>query len=210
MSGRRDATRDLLVMGASAGGIEALCRALTGAEPLDAAVLIAIHLAPGSRTALPEILTRATRMPARLAEEGTPLRRGTILIAPPDLHMLVDESSVHLSSGPRENRSRPAVDPLFRSAAHCHGVRTVAVVLSGMLNDGAAGLAAVRRAGGVGIVQDPDDARFRGMPATAIEIAGADHIVGIADMRATLERVIVERAVGQPEDEAPASALRAR
>jgi two-component system chemotaxis response regulator CheB len=79
-----------------------------------------------------------------------------------------------------------------------------------MLNDGAAGLAAVRRAGGVGIVQDPDDARFRGMPATAIEIAGADHIVGIADMRATLERVIVERAVGQPEDEAPASALRAR
>jgi two-component system chemotaxis response regulator CheB len=185
---RRPASiRDLLVIGASAGGIEAVCRALGNAGPLDAAVLIVIHLSPRSRTALPEILARATRIPTRLAEDGCPIQRGTMLMAPPDRHMTLDDMCVRLSSGPPENRSRPAVDPLFRSAARFHGPRTVAVVLSGMLADGAAGLRAVRRAGGLAVVQDPADAAFPGMPTSALEIAGADHVVRCADMRATLE-----------------------
>jgi two-component system, chemotaxis family, protein-glutamate methylesterase/glutaminase len=131
-------------------------------------------------------------MPARLAADGDAIRRGAILVAPPDSHMEIEELWVRLSRGPRENRARPAVDPLFRSAARSYGPRAIAVVLSGMLGDGAAGLMAVRQAGGVGIVQDPADAAFRGMTTRALEVAGADHVVRAADMRATLEELIAQ------------------
>jgi two-component system chemotaxis response regulator CheB len=184
--------RDLVVFGASAGGVNALIEALADGSPLNAAVAIVVHMSATQRTVLHEILTRTTGMTARLAADGMPLERGVILVAPPDHHLLVGAETVRLSRGPRENRARPAVDPLFRSAAQSHGPRVVAVVLSGLLGDGAAGLAAVRAAGGVGIVQQPQDAIFPGMPLRALEQAGADRVLAAAEMRAAIEALVDE------------------
>jgi two-component system chemotaxis response regulator CheB len=162
-------------------------------------VLVTLHIPASGRTMLPDILQRASGMPARLAEHGDRLERGRILVAPPDRHLLAGSQSVRLSSGPRENRSRPAVDPLFRTAAASHGRRVIAVVLSGMLGDGAAGLAAIRRAGGHALVQAPDDAIFPGMPSSALRLAGADDVVPAAGMRPLLDRLIHEEVEGVEE-----------
>ena len=184
--------RDLLVIGASAGGVNALIDALGDGEPIDAAVLVVLHLAPAGRTSLPEILSRSAKMPAALAEHGRPLQQRTILVAPPDRHLLVGRERVRLSAGPRENRSRPAVDPLFRTAAASHGSRTIAIVLSGMLADGAAGLVSVRRAGGTALVQEPEDAVFPSMPSAALALAGADEVRPACEMRSLIDRLTQE------------------
>lgn len=186
-------TRDLVVVGASAGGINALIEALGNGGPIDAAVLVVLHLPPAARTVLPDILARNANTPAVLAQDGQPLERGRILVAPPDRHLLAGRRTVRLSAGPRENRSRPAVDPLFRSAAASHGRRAIAIVLSGMLADGAAGLVAVRRAGGVAVVQEPEDAAFPSMPASALALAGADEVVPAREMRAVIDRLTQEQ-----------------
>jgi two-component system chemotaxis response regulator CheB len=188
--------RDLVVFGASAGGVNALIDALSDGDPIDAAVLVALHLPADGRTMLPEILERKAHMPARVARHGDRLERGQILVAPPDRHLLVGSDSVRLSAGPRENRSRPAVDPLFRSAAGSHGPRAIAVVLSGMLADGAAGLVAIQRAGGYAIVQSPEDAIFPGMPSTALSLGGADDVVAARDIRPLLDRLTQEEVEG--------------
>ncbi|MDQ4036760.1 MAG: chemotaxis protein CheB [Actinomycetota bacterium] len=187
------AKRDVLVIGASAGGIEAL-RELVAGLPKDfsAAVLVVLHLPPRTRSALPHILERAGSLQAKQAEDGDELLPGRLLVAAPDQHLIVRDNNVTLSRGPVENGHRPAVDVLFRSAALVHGPKVIGVVLSGALDDGTAGLAAIRSRGGIGVVQDPQEALHPSMPRCAIEGAAPEHIVRVADMPALLVRLVEE------------------
>jgi two-component system chemotaxis response regulator CheB len=167
---------DVIVVGASAGGIEALTSLVRGLTPdLPAAVFVVLHVPSDSRSALPAILSRAGPVPAVQAADGDPIRPGRIYVAPPNRHMLLDRERVRIVTGPRENRVRPSADPLFRSAARHFGPRAVGVVLSGVLDDGANGLAAIGAAGGVTVVQDPEDALFGGMPSNAAARCNLDY-----------------------------------
>jgi len=199
-------TRDLVVIGASAGGVESL-RILVSGLPQDfpAAVLVVLHVPPGARSALPSILDRSGPLSAKQAEEGDQLRAGQLLVAGPDQHLIVVGDRVSVSRGPTENGHRPAVDVLFRSAAQVAGRRVIGVVLSGALDDGTAGLADIRSRGGLGVVQDPAEALHSGMPRSAIEGAGAEHVVPVADMPALLTQLSTEEI--EAEDNSPAPDL---
>lgn len=193
---------DVIVVGASLGGIEAL-RALVGGLPPDlpAAVVVVQHTAAASPGTLGEILDRAGPLPARLAERGEPLRLGQIVVAPPDQHLLVVDGGVRLSRGARENRTRPAIDPLFRTAAVAARSRVVGVVLTGLQDDGAAGLAAVVRCGGLAVVQA--DAAFAEMPRAALDAldaagARADHVTPVDEIGPLLGRLAATPAPTPP------------
>jgi two-component system, chemotaxis family, protein-glutamate methylesterase/glutaminase len=172
---------DIIVVGTSIGGVEALTRLVRGLPAdLPAALFVVSHVPPEGTSILPEILRREGPLPAAHAQDGEPVQHGRVYVAPPDRHLLLQDDRVRLPRGPRENHFRPAVDPLFRSAARTYGARVVGVVLTGALYDGAAGLLAVRAAGGVAVVQDPADAFSDAMPKAALEIAGADHVLPAA------------------------------
>ena len=184
--------RDIIVIGASAGGVEALAE-LARRLPADlpAAVFVALHVPSHGSSVLPKILSRSGPLPAEHAVDGEPIRPGRIFVAPPDHHLLIHRGEVRLSRGPRENGVRPAVDPLFRTAARWHGPRVAGVVLSGSLDDGTAGLRAIKGRGGVTLAQDPEQAIFPGMPRNAIEAATVDHVLpvsGLADLLGRLAR----------------------
>jgi two-component system chemotaxis response regulator CheB len=192
------ATRDVVVVGASAGGVEAL-QALVSGFPADlpASVLVVLHMPRSAPSALARILDRAGPLPARTAVDGEPLRHGRVYVAAVDHHLLVIDGRVRLSHGPTENGHRPAVDPLFRSAARAFGQRVVGVVLSGSRDDGAAGLAAISWAGGLTVVQEPDDALHASMPRAALEQVAVDHVVPaakIGDLLGELTRIEVDDA----------------
>ena len=190
------ARRDLVVVGASAGGVEAL-RGLLGGLPPDfpAAMLVVLHMPSTGRSALPEILDRSCPLPVHRAVDGAPLQPGTVTVAVPDHHLMVVGDRLLLSRGPRENGHRPAVDVLFRTAARAAGPRAVAVVLSGALDDGTAGMIAVRQRGGVGVAQEPEDAIYASMPTHAIEVASADHVAPVAKMGSLLVELVTEEIV---------------
>jgi two-component system chemotaxis response regulator CheB len=176
-------SRHLVVIGASAGGIETL-RELVAHLPADfsAPIAIVLHTSPQSPGVLPGILTRAGQLPAQHARNGERLRGGHIYVAPPDYHLLVEPGRLRLTKGPRENRFRPAVDPLFRSAAQVYGPLAIGVVLTGNLDDGVAGLWTVKQLGGVAIAQDPADALFPSMPQNAIRHVPVDHVAPVAEI----------------------------
>lgn len=190
-------TPPIVVIGASAGGVQALL-ALVAELPSDfpAAVLVVVHIGRG-RSVLPTLLERSGVLPARHARNGELIERGRVYVAPPDLHLLVDGPLVRLSHGPRENHSRPAVDPLFRSAAVSCGSRTVGIILSGALSDGTVGLQMIKARGGIAIVQDPDEALVGGMPGSALRSVEADYILPARDigrlLASDLGRLIEER-----------------
>jgi len=189
---------DIIVVGASAGGIDPL-RQLCQEFPADlpAAVFIVLHI--GIRSHLADILDRRAALPVLTAESGAPVTPGTIYVEPPGKHLLLHDEHVLLRRGPRENMARPAVDPLFRSAAASYGSRVVGVILSGSLNDGTAGIRAIKRCGGVAVVQEPMDATEPSMPSSAIRHVAVDHIAPAADLAALLYRLAKTPAGPTPD-----------
>lgn len=182
--------RDIITIGASAGGVEALTQIVSKLPPTYPGTLfVTLHVSPSFPSKLPEILSRRSTLPAVHPADGERVRRGRIYVAPPDHHLLVERDVVRLYHGPSENRSRPAIDPLFRSAAESYSERVVGVLLSGMLYDGAAGLITIQRFGGVTIVQDPEEAAFTSMPLTAITRQQPDYILPLAQIGPTLLRL---------------------
>jgi two-component system chemotaxis response regulator CheB len=170
--------RDLVVIGASAGGVETLKRVVGGLPAdLGAAICIVLHIAPDSPSLLARILSRSGPLPCQSAQDGDRLRVGEILVAPPDRHLVVEDDRVLVTTGPRENGHRPAVDVLFRTAAVAKERRVIGVVLSGTRGDGAVGLAAVKAHGGATIVQDPSEALYPGMPVSALAHVAVDAVV---------------------------------
>ncbi len=156
---------------------------VTALDPeLPAAVLIVQHVLPDSRSLLPEILNRFGRLKAKTAEDGDVFENGRIYVAAPDHHLIVSGKNLRLTRTARENRSRPSVDVLFRTAATSQGQRVIGVVLTGNLDDGAAGLKAVKECGGLAIVQDPNDAAYRSMPETALRFVKPDHITTVVKL----------------------------
>jgi two-component system chemotaxis response regulator CheB len=193
----------IVVVGASAGGVEALVD-LAASLPSDlpAAVFVVLHLPATGTSALPDILRRHGPLPATHVKDGEPIRPGRVYVAPPDHHVLLRTGHVHLSRGPRENGHRPAIDPLFRSAAREYANRVIGVVLSGALDDGTAGLLAIKSRGGVAAVQDPTDALYPGMPGSALEHVQVDHVVAAVAMGKLLARLTAD--LGEtPPDPAP-------
>jgi two-component system chemotaxis response regulator CheB len=160
---------DLVVIGGSAGAIEALEQLVTRLSgDLQAAVFVVTHLSPRAKSWLPEILKRKSALPVREAQDGERVENGNLYVAPPDRHLLIANGHVHLTRGPKEGLQRPSINVTFRSAATTYGPRVIGVLLSGMLDDGAAGLWEIAQHGGVAIVQDPDEAKFPSMPVSAL------------------------------------------
>jgi len=177
------AKHDIIVIGASAGGVEALVNLIDGfPQGFPAAVFVVLHLGEDSISFLPEILDRRGKLPARSAEDGEPIQRGRIYVAPPNRHLLIDGETIHLSHGPKENGLRPSVNALFRTAAESHGPRVAAVVLSGTGDDGTAGLLEVKDHGGLAIVQDPQEALFPAMPRAAQRTVEVDATLAVAEI----------------------------
>lgn len=193
------AYRDVVVVGASAGGVEALTQ-LVSAFPaeLPASLFVVLHLSPTSTSVLPSILERAGDLPAGVPNDGERISRGHIYVAPPDTHMLLAGQKVRLTAGPRENGHRPAVDPLFRSAARTYGPRVIAVVLSGTLDDGAAGARLVKERDGIVLIQS--DAIHPDMPEHAVAATDVDAIVPVDELS---DRIcgLVEQPLDFEDDE---------
>lgn len=183
-------THDIVVIGTSTGGIDAL-RRLAGSLRADyrGSICVVMHLSAEVRSALPEILDRAGPLPAVRAEDGMALLPGRIHVAPQGRHLLVEQNWLRVVHGPRENRHRPAIDPLFRSAAWAYGPRVVGVVLTGALDDGTAGLWAIKTCGGITVVQDPETAAQPEMPLNALMHNPIDHRVPLEQMGTLLARL---------------------
>lgn len=183
--------RDLIVIGASAGGVQALQQLVADLPPeLPASVLVVLHMMSSGTSVLDAILERAGELIVTKAADGERLERGHVYVAPPDCHLLVRGPNIHLSNGPRENGHRPAIDPLFRSAARAYGSRTVGVVLTGTLDDGTDGLRLIKERGGATVAQDPEDAAYGEMPESAIEFVGPDRVVPLEGMARVLCELI--------------------
>lgn len=194
--------RDVIVVGASAGGVEALRAMAAGLPPdLPASVLVVLHMPRTAPSALPRILERSGPLPARGAFDGEPLVPGRIYVAPPDRHLLLLDHRVRLSRGPTENGHRPAIDPLFRSAARAAGARTIAVVLSGSRDDGAVGAQAVARAGGLVVIQDPREALHPMMPQAVLARVEPDHVSAAAALGPLLGKLAAASVPVRPEGE---------
>jgi two-component system chemotaxis response regulator CheB len=172
----------IVVVGASFGGVETMERLFADLPAqIPAAVLTVLHVGPYP-SQFPQILNRSSFLHAHHARHGEPIRAGEIYVAPPDHHLLLRRGHVALSRGPRMNWTRPAIDPLFRSAAKAYGPAVIGVILTGRLNDGTAGLYEVKRHGGIAIVQDPSDAICPAMPASALKHVAVDHCLPVAGM----------------------------
>ena len=205
--------RDVIVVGTSAGGLEAL-KGLVGQLPADlqAAVFIVWHVPADQPSLLPQILNRYSALPVAHANDGEAFEPGRIYVAPPDHHLVLEPDRlghIRVTRGPRENRFRPSVDVLFRSAARAYGPRAIGVVLTGMLDDGASGLYAIKECGGLAVVQDPLEALFPEMPISAMRAVAVDHTVSISDLGPMLVRLVNEtdaQLSTQPSahDESPA------
>lgn len=179
----------LVVVGASAGGVEALCRLLALLpDDLPASVLVVMHVSPAAPSVLARILGRASRLPVEEALHGMAIEPGRVYVAPGGRHLIVDGDGLALVRGPRENGHRPALDPLFRSAARAHGPNVAGVVLSGNLSDGTHGLAQVAAHGGLTLVQDPAEALFDGMPRSAIAEVDVDEVRPLAGLAEAIAR----------------------
>lgn len=187
---------DIIVIGASAGGVDALPR-LIGSLPahLPASLFVVLHIPAQGRDQMPEIIRRTASLSVAHAVAGESVRKGHVYVAPPDRHLQLDGRRVRLSSGPRENFHRPSIDALFRTAAESYGPRVAGVVLTGNLDDGTAGLYAVKKLGGIAIVQDPKDALVPAMPQSALRNVKVNHCLPLARIGPLLVRLAMTRDV---------------
>ncbi len=183
--------RDIVVIGASAGGVEALKQIAANLSPeTDAAIFVVVHVSPNSSGLLPNILNRCSGVPAQQASDGERIEHGKIYVAVPDHHMLLEDGVVRILRGPRHNRHRPAIDLLFRTAARNFGERVIGVVLTGFQDDGSSGLLAIKNAGGLAIVQHPEDAEVESMPRSALQQVAVDYCVPLAEMAPLINRLV--------------------
>ncbi|UQA62744.1 chemotaxis protein CheB [Polyangium aurulentum] len=198
---------DIIVVGGSAGALDALV-AMVPHLPgsLRAAIVVVVHMGSTAESNLATILARNGPLPASHANDGEAIRQGHIYVARPDRHLIVSDGKLHLTEGPRENRHRPAIDPLFRSAAESHSDRVIGVLLSGALDDGVSGLAMIKRAGGIAIVQDPADALVSSIPKHAVAQVAVDHVVTSGGLGPLLTRLVQPRS-GPATSDAPRSGL---
>lgn len=184
----------IITIGASAGGFEALKELVKGLpKDFPAAILVVWHVSPDVTGILPEVLSRHGNLRAANAVDGEPIEPGRIYVAPPDHHLLVESGRVRVTKGPKENRFRPAVDPLFRSAAYVYSRRVIGVVLSGALDDGTSGLWMIKHCCGVAIVQEPNDAEVPSMPSNALREVAVDYCVPVSEMAGLLVRLTNEQ-----------------
>ncbi len=197
--------RDIIVIGASAGGLEVMRKLLAQLpDNFPGTLFIVWHVSPESPSILPEILDRVCLRPVAHAIDFEAIKPGHIYVAPPDRHLVVEPGYIRVTRGPKENRFRPSVDVLFRSAALAYGPQVIGVVLTGSLDDGAAGLYAVKERGGIAIVQDPFEALYPSMPKAAMKAVTVDHCVSVTEMGSLLVRLtnetVEEEAVNPPDD----------
>ena len=193
------AGHQVIVIGASAGGIQAIETILKALRPgLPAAVFIVVHVSADSPSMLPTIFAKKGGLPVEFAQDNAAIRHGRVYVAPPDRHLLLERGRMRVMRGPKENRHRPAIDPLFRSAAWAYGPGVVGVVLSGYLDDGVAGLWAVKSCGGVSVVQDPGDAEVPEMPLNAMTALDVDHCASAEKMGELLAALAREPPQSEP------------
>ncbi len=194
------AKRDIVVIGASAGGVTAL-RELVESLPADfqASIFIVQHLSPSTPSILPHILSRAGVLKAVHPKDGDPIVSGQIYVSPPDHHMLLENDRILIKKGPKENRFRPSIDALFRSAAYQYGARAIGVVLTGLLNDGTSGMWSIKRMGGLGVVQQPEDAEYPSMPTSVLEYVAVDYITPLNEIASLIYALTQQNAPSSPE-----------
>jgi two-component system chemotaxis response regulator CheB len=195
----------IVVIGASAGGFTALCELVRLLDKdIDAAYFVVLHLSTKSISGyLAHRLQEFTDLKCLLAMDGLPIRKGHIYVAVPNQHLLVGQGEVHLSSGPLENRWRPSIDVLFRSAAANYPNRVIGVVLTGLLNDGTSGMSGIKRAGGFTIVQDPNEAEYPDMPMSVLSHMEVDHCMPLSDIGAAIKMITLHKVHdvnGAPHD----------
>ena len=185
---------DVVVVGASAGGVGFLQKLVQGLpREFPAAVFVTLHVPDGAKSVLPNILSRAGQLPAHHAHNGEAIRPGLIYIAPPGFHMTVETHGIRVTRRAREHGLRPAIDPLFRSAALAFGPRAIGIVLSGLLDDGTVGLIEIKRAGGVAIVQDPADTEWPSMPQSALDHVKVDYCLPADQIGSLLQGLVQEK-----------------
>ena len=191
---------DIIVIGTSSGGLKALSAVLSRIPPdIQAAIFIVQHLAADRESLLPQLLGDVTKLPVDSPRDNDAYSIGHVYVAAPDHHLLLSDGRVRVMRGPQENRYRPSIDALFRSAARAHGSRVIGMVLTGQLDDGTVGLQAIKQRGGITVVQDPGEAEYPSMPKIALRYVKVDHIVPIADAGALLVRLVAEPAAAQED-----------
>lgn len=190
----------VIVVGTSAGGLDALRKLVMQLpERFEAPVFVVQHMAPDATAeVLVDALSKAGKVECTLAKHGETFKAPHIYVAPADQHLMINKSAIMVTKGARENRSRPAIDPLFRSAAVAHGSKVIGLLLTGQLDDGTAGLVAIKRCGGICVVQDPKEAAYPAMPANALQHAKIDHCVPIPEMGALLSTLLQRRPTKSP------------
>ena len=198
---------DIIVIGASSGGVEALQTLVRGLPPdLPAAIFIVLHVGPHP-SILPELLTRSGALPVAHATDNAPIENGRIYVAPPDHHLILSNGHIHVTRGPKENNARPSVNTLFRTAAAAYGNRVAGIVLTGALNDGTVGLWEIKRHGGTAIVQDPAEAQYPSMPQSALESVEIDYILKVAEMAPLLSSLASGENWEEEMEDRPKSAM---
>jgi two-component system chemotaxis response regulator CheB len=191
--------RNIVVIGASAGGVYALKELIT-ALPADlpASIFVVLHVSANEPSYLPEILSHGGQLPALHPVDGEAIQPGHVYIAPPDHHLLVEHDRILVSKGPKENRFRPSIDALFRSAAYSYGPRVIGVVLTGMLDDGTSGMWSIKRLGGVSVIQDPLEAPYPSMPQSVAQHVAVDYNVSIAQLADLLGELVQQEVGNKP------------